>query len=199
MAINGTNATLSLTAFGATSDLTITATIGGVIVDSFKHKIEKVVPTGAVSSGGGGGGSNPGTTATSAISGVIPNTQTYVAVTGVIQVVAGTAGTITCLGPVDYTINGMTTGGVQCYYVWRWRVVGGTFADIATEGGPGFGSTYSSTTGDRVTTSMNANMTKSTGLTSGVTYEVQLFLRGNTARSCVAAGTSGANASASGS
>ena len=93
----------------------------------------------------------------------------------VLSVVAGTAGQVACTFP-DY-FHKATHGTGGAFGKWQWRVVAGSFADIASENSSFY---------DAVKTpapepadeegSLVVSMTK-TGLTPGTTYEFQLLLR----------------------
>jgi hypothetical protein len=73
-----------------------------------------------------------------------------------------------------------SAGNASAFGKWQWRVVGGTFADVAAQIAS---SSSASTSGppepDTTPGTIAVNQQKS-GLTAGVTYEFQPLLRGNT-------------------
>lgn len=126
-----------------------------------------------VMTGGGGGATSDSTssinTTTSSAYGA--------AATRILSIAAGTGGV------VNLTLAGefsrATAGNASAFGKWQWRVVGGTFADVAAEIAS---SSSASTSGppepDTTPGTIAVNQQKS-GLTAGVTYEFQLLLRGS--------------------
>lgn len=162
------------------STIRITATYGS-IQRALLLKVQRQddPPTNA-----GGAGGNPGTTATTTTLGNT-NGTTYGAgaESAVIRCKAGTAGQVACTAPVTYKRTPGTADGTNAATgKWQWRVVGGSFADITTEIGPGSSAQTITNSGDptiNLSGSMSVNMTK-TGLTSGTDYEFKFLWRRDT-------------------
>jgi Putative phage tail protein len=133
---------------------------------SFKRKLDT-----APSGGSGGGGSSTATLDDATVHG-----STYGIASGpVISAVAGSGGIITLSATTSYRVSG--TGTRSAFGVWRWRPVGGTFADIAAEqGAQDTAYRIGAPEPEDSAGTLNVMMPKS-GLTPGTTYEFQFFYR----------------------
>lgn len=184
--IGTANGIVNVTALGSTCVIQVTATYNGKVrkANLSITKIDDSTPPPAPASG------NPATTVSASVSGTATSSYGTTAFSGVLSVKAGTSGQVACSSNISFNVTSTSTNTEE-YGKWQWRVVGGTFADIATE----IISTSSAykaapVTGeptDKGPGALSVNMTK-TGLTSGTTYEFQLLIR-----------TSGLNCSNSGS
>jgi hypothetical protein len=145
----------------------VTASLGGTVRAKWTHTMTKKLAQGT----SGSTGSGSGTSSSGPISGS-SNSTTPVALTGIITVKAGTSGLINCFAALEYVRQETTAGSAVGAAVWRWRVVGGTWADIGTAL---VGSTAETIAGDpQVSGVVDCNMQKS-GLTNGTDYELRLW------------------------
>ncbi len=160
---------LNVTAFSSDAVIEMRATYNSKIFTGTATLLKQQDGV-APSSGGSGGATSDSASVTS------PTSSSYgSANTRVMKAKAGTSGIVDCIFSSEF--SRATNGIGTCYGKWQWRVVGGSFADIASEivadatsyrtGGAEPEDTYGS---------ISANMQK-TGLTAGVEYEFQLLLR----------------------
>ena len=117
-------------------------------------------------------GAAGGTSASTSISTSGITTSYGTSPTGLMSVVAGAAGQVACTADVRFYRT--TNGTSEAYGKWQWRVVGGSYADIAAEVISDFPAERA--VGLNEPGSLMVNMTK-TGLTNGTIYEFQLLLR----------------------
>jgi hypothetical protein len=127
-----------------------------------------------IMTGGSGGATSD---ATSSIN--TTNSSAYVgAATRILTIAAGAGGVVNLAFAGEFTRA--SAGNASAFGKWQWRVVGGTWADVAAEIAS---SSSASTSGppepDTTPGTIAVNQQKS-GLTAGVTYEFQPLLRGNT-------------------
>lgn len=127
-------------------------------------------------SGGGGTSSGTGYASTATIGNASSTGYNDANSSTTLKVTAGAAGSVTCRAPLNYKrVSGATSGGItNVTGKWQWRVVGGSWADIATEvqatsSAEGFYDAESGTVFE-AQGSISVTMTK-TGLTNGTAYE----------------------------
>jgi hypothetical protein len=125
----------------------------------------------------GGTGGTGGTSASTTSLGVTStNNATGATASAIMQVKAGSGGQITCSAPLFFKRTPGTAAGVTgAQGKWQWRVVGGTFADIAAAGSDSWDAQTIVNAGDPTQNqsgSISVTQTK-LGLTNGTTYEVQ--------------------------
>ncbi len=164
---------INITVVSNTGTITVTSTYKDVTLITIISvtKIQGIPPT----SGGGGGGG--GTSASTSAISQSTSSSYGAANTGILSVVAGSAGQVSCTFPATYQRT--TNGSGLAHGKWQWRVVGGSFADITTEISSSDGSFRSGPPEPEITEGyLYCNMTK-TSLTNGTTYEFQLLLRGS--------------------
>lgn len=168
--------------------LTVTAASDGVVIlvtSTVGTKVTKAqITLGSTidppPTGGGGGGGGGSTGSTSTIAGSTGNTYGS-ANTSVLQAVAGSG------GKVDLTFPGRfkrtTNGTANAAGKWQWRMLMGTFADVAAEIVSTSGAEKAAGRGGaepepavNQAGQIAVTMTK-TGLAAGMTYEFQLLLR----------------------
>ena len=158
---------------GVTSDalIEVSATYGGVIKYGYATalRVDTTVPI------VGGGGSTGSTANASYSAATITSTYGGSATAPVLTVLAGATGMVDLSGNVNYkrTTNGSNSGFAK----WMWRIVGGSWADVASE---------TSAWEDAYKVGMPEpenypgviypNVTK-TGLTSGTAYEFGMYAR----------------------
>ena len=94
--------------------------------------------------------------------------------TRILKVTCGASGSVSFDAPLDFTSS--VTGSRSALGKAQWRVVGGTFADIAGETASDYPAVGAVSGGDNETGYIQVTQTK-TGLTPGTVYEVQLLLR----------------------
>jgi len=155
---------VSITACDAAGYIDVTSVYGGLtIIDRIVVQRPQSAPP---ASGGSGATSASTSTFASATS-----TSYGAANAGPLTVTAGAAGTVTLSAYLNTSIlfSGTST---SCKGKWQWRVVGGSWADVATEISSG---ADASLYGDGY---IDVAMSK-TGLTNGVAYEFQLLMRIN--------------------
>lgn len=170
--VGSPNSTGTLNVTACTSDAVIEmkATYAGKTrVDNLT--VQRMVDP-APATGGAGGGTSDSTSSITAVS----STSYGAANTRILSCKAGSGGQVACSFSSDFL---RSTGGgpTGCLGKWQWRVVGGSFADIATEIASDYKATKSGGTEPFNDPGyINSGMTK-TGLTAGTTYEFQLLLR----------------------
>jgi hypothetical protein len=127
------NSTLALQ-----SDIQVTGTYQGI---SRSAKIAVMrqddPPTNTGSSGGGGGSSSSATTTTLGTTTGTAYDMTN-AISATLTVTAGASGQVACTAPISFkrtpiSLSTGPDGETGAAGKWQWRVVGGTFADIASE------------------------------------------------------------------
>lgn len=178
-----TTGTLNVTAMSSDAVIEMQATYGGKtrVGSATLVKNQDAPPV-----GGGAGGSSDSDSVISSTS-----LSTHIdALAAPLVVVAGAAGQVACGFNDDF--HRVTTGNVGAYGKWRWRVVAGSYADVATE----IASTVNAVKTGAPEPSdeggvLSVTQTK-TGLTNGVTYEFMLQLRGASAVSINHYGTASA-------
>jgi hypothetical protein len=116
----------------------------------------------------GGGGGTGSTASDSTINSV--STTSFALAAGPLTVTAGAAGTVDLSAPLTFSHGG--TGSVDTRGKWRWRIVGGSYADVATE----INSTDPALQDEPNSGYIEVTQSK-TGLTSGTDYEFELQLR----------------------
>ena len=166
------NSTGILNVTGCTSSAVIemkATYVGKARVDSLTVQRMQDDPPPSGGSGGGTSDSTPTITAVSSTSYGSANTR-------VLSAKAGSSGQVLCTFLSDF-LRSTNGGPTDCFGKWQWRIVGGSFSDIAAE----ISSTNGAWKGGGTEPfnepgSINVSMTK-TGLTAGTTYEFQLLLR----------------------
>ena len=124
--------------------------------------------------GGGAGGAT--SDATSSISATTSSAYAS-ANTRILTIAAGSGGVVNLSFAGEFTRA--TSGNASAFGKWQWRVVGGTFADVATEiASASSASTSGPPEPDTTAGTIAVNQQKS-GLTTAVNYEFQLLLRAN--------------------
>lgn len=167
VALSNGKAVLTPLTLPETSVFEVTASLGGTVRAKWIHTMKKTLAAGT----SGSTGSGSGTSASGPISGS-SNSTTPVALTGIITVKAGANGQIACNAASEYVRQETTSGNATGAAVWRWRAVGGSFADITTAV---TGTAAVTVPGDPQEAGVvSCNMTK-TGLTNGTDYELQLY------------------------
>lgn len=173
---------LNITAFTSKeANIPITFTYLGVTRTAKVHVVR--VDDAAEVSGGGGGGGGGGSSGTSGSTTTLANTNgtSYgTGVSGTIKAVAGPAGQVVCVAPIDFKrVNSIASVGVTgCFGKWQWRITGGSFADIT--GGEQADTTPAETVGGaepyKESGFVSCTRTK-TGLTQGTEYEFRFLWR----------------------
>jgi hypothetical protein len=142
-------------------------------------------PTNAGGGGGGGGGSGSSGSTTTLGDTTSTSYDLTSAVSSTITATAGAGGQVACTAPINFKRTGVTLGSgpdgeTGAAGKWQWRVVGGTFADIASEVTCATDSVteVDPDTGKHRTFagSLSVAQTK-TGLTSGTAYEFRFCWR----------------------
>jgi hypothetical protein len=164
---------LSISAFSSDAVIEMQGTFNGKVRKDIATilKLQDAPPVSAAAGGGA-------TSASGSLSSGGQSTTYTVAAGAILTAKAGTAGQVALSASVSFY---KTTGGYSSAYgKWQWRVVSGTFADVATE----ILSTsdaykYGALNGDPAGSDaggLTVNMTQ-TGLTAGTSYEFQLLVR----------------------
>lgn len=143
------------------------------VVRKGQSKAERKLDDPPVMTGGAGGATSDSTSSINTT-----NSSAYVAAaTRILSIAAGTAGVVNLSLAGEFTRA--TAGTASAFGKWQWRVVGGTFADVAAEiASISSASTSGPPEPDTTPGTIAVNQQKS-GLTAGVTYEFQPLLRGN--------------------
>lgn len=190
--LNTGNATFT-TAGAGTCTFTITGPNNATLADESTVRLTATPATGAARNfdilirkqndppptGGTGGSGNPGTTQSTSSFSSITSTS-HATISSTLTVKAGTNGQVRCTLPASFRRTpGTATGLTGMYGKIQWRVVGGTFADIAAETADSGDAETEVNAGDppmNSAGSINIDVTK-TGLTSGTDYEFRLQAR----------------------
>ncbi len=164
-----TDGIITITAVAATGTIQVTSTYKSVTL-VIVIEIEKIQGLPPTSGGSGGGTSSYTSSITSSVSASYGTGGS-----GILSAVAGTNGEVACSFPASFQRS--TNGNGAAYGKWQWRIVGGSFADIATEISSDV-SSYKAGSPEPADDHGNliVFMTK-TSLTTGTTYEFQLLLR----------------------
>jgi len=188
-----TSATWSISATGCTAtigaatgivNITAVASSGYIDVTSVYASItlvNRIVVTKVNASPPASGGSGSSSAYDSTVTGT-GSTSYGSANAGTLTVTAGAAGQVDLSAPLETFVP---SGTVGCKGKWQWRVVAGSWADVASE----ISSLASATASDPGY--IEVNMSK-TGLTNGVDYEFQLLMRLASAGSMTFSGTASA-------
>lgn len=108
------------------------------------------------------------------------NSSAYgTAQTRILTIAAGAGGLVDLAYPGEF--KRATNGTASAFGKWQWRVVGGTWADVAAEIAAISNALRSSFPEPENTPGIIAVNQQKSGLTAGVTYEFQLLLRGSIA------------------
>lgn len=173
-AIGASTGILSITAMTVSEAfIPISFVYGGVTRTAVLHVVVQSDPPTNGSSG------SSGTPATTTALGVTTGTvyDTTNATSPTLSVAAGATGTVSLSAPIGYKRNSTAAGRTGAAGKWQWRVVGGTFADVATEVSDT--ADFAETDTSPVTNyqgSLSVSQSK-TGLTSGTTYEFRFLWR----------------------
>jgi hypothetical protein len=165
---------------------------GGMTRNASVHVIVQSDPPSSPTSGSSGsGGSASSTTTLGDTTGSAYDTANAVSPT--ITCAAGSGGTVACSAPIQYKASNGTSSPIV-HGKWQWRVVGGTFADIAAEvadtSEPGNTVVNESTGATRYISGALTVSQSKTGLTAGTNYEFRFLWRDDgTARCYMSAGT----------
>ena len=166
----------------ATGAVTVTGTYGGVALAT-------VIQTTRVQNPPPSGGSGATSASTSSISNT-SSTSYSSAGSDQLTVVCGSSGQIDLYASVDFALSG--SGYCGCYGKWQWRIVGGSYADVAVEtasGGDAYQPPGEPQIDDFPTVGhIDSNVSKS-GLTNGTNYNFKWLWRANNTGSLSASGT----------
>jgi hypothetical protein len=158
---------ISISAVTATGKIVVTSVRDGkTLTDEFAVIKNTAAPP--VSGGGGGGGGGGGTASDTTIAST-SSTSYGGANAGPMTVTAQAGGVVSLSAPLTFSTSG---SGGSAAGKWQWRVVGGSWADVASE----IGSATPAVTSEPESGYIEVNQSK-TGLTSGTDYEFQLLLR----------------------
>jgi len=166
----GTTASVTITACAASGRISWSSARDGVtLLGETTIVFDKAAPPSTSGGGGGTGGGSSGSGSPGYDTSIAPTSSgSYGAANaGPLTVTVGSSGTVNLTAPLGYTSTGSAT---NCLGKWQWRVVGGTFADVASE----IAQTLGASGGDDGQISVAQSKT---GLTSGTAYEFQLLLR----------------------
>lgn len=167
IAISNGKAVLTPLSLPETTIFEISALLGGAVRDKHVLTMNQKRPPPA----SGSTGSGSGTASSASITGTSAST-TPTTLSSIITAKAGATGQVECSAGVGYVRQEGTSGIAVGAAVWRWRVVGGTFVDVAAAN---VGSTASTIAGEPQEEGyVGCSMTK-TGLTNGTDYEFQLM------------------------
>ena len=165
---------LEITALSSDAVFEASATYLGVTRKGQSKATRKLDDPPVMTGGGGGGGASSDATST------INQTTSSAyggAATRILTIAAGAGGVVNLSLVAEF--SRATAGSASAFGKWQWRVVGGTFADVAAEVAS---STSAFTSGppepDTTPGTIAVNQQKS-GLTTGTSYEFQPLLRGN--------------------
>jgi hypothetical protein len=169
--------TATVDAFGGIS-ISAVARTGKIVVTSLRDGVElvgeftvtKTTSAPPVSGGGGGGGGGGGTASDDTIASTSSSSYGG-ANAGPMTVTATTGGVVDLSAPLSFSTSGSSSNASG---KWQWRVVGGSWADVASE----ITSSIAATAGEPDSGYIEVTQQK-TGLTSGTDYEFQLLLRRN--------------------
>jgi hypothetical protein len=196
--VDAGNAVLTVSALGAKTTFVVTASIGGVVVDTFTHVMDRIVATGAA----GGTGTTGGTSNNASIGGS-EDSSSYdgSVIAGPMRVKAGSGGQIACTAAYAFDCtNDLIDLSVHAFAKWQWSTVGGVMADIDAEAQSTTpasvekdGNTYYRSPGE------GSSAATKTGLTNGVEYDVRLVARVAEASRTLIFSNGGGNAQAVGS
>lgn len=160
-------------AMGATAYFTVRSVYDGLTIDKV---VTLTKGTAAPPSTGSGGGTSVFDTSFSGVSGT-----SMAAISDILTVKTGTSGVITFSAPLSVIVSAdAPEGDFEVALIWRWRAVGGSFADVSTEVASAPDASvaqdpeylaYFATYG-----AVACSPTK-TGLSASTDYEVQLFAR----------------------
>jgi hypothetical protein len=173
--IGAATGVLEITSLASDAVFEVSASYLGTIRKGQSAAVRKVDDP-PVMTGGGSGGATSDATAS-----IAPTTSSAYAgaQTRILPIAAGAGGVVNLAYPGEF--SRATNGSANAAGKWQWRVVGGTWADIAGEIAS---STPATKTGapepDNTRGTILVNQQK-TGLSAGVTYEFQLLLRGSVA------------------
>jgi hypothetical protein len=175
--IDGTTGILTITAMTVSEvSIPVTFTYTGITRTVNVHVVRR--DDQATNNGGSTGAPSVTTTILGNTAGSAYNTTSAVSAT--LTAIAGASGQVSLTAPISFKRNASAAGSSGAAGKWQWRIVGGTFADVAaevtsiedaqTEGGTG---------GEPLTQSvgwLSVSQTK-TGLTNGTKYEFRFLWR----------------------
>jgi hypothetical protein len=158
-----TTGLVSITAIASTGKIVVTSVRdGATLVDEFTVLKENGAPP---ASGGTGASSASDSSIASISAATYGGSQA-----GTLTVTAGAAGTVNLSAPLDFSVG--SGAGIAARGKWLWRIVGGSFADVAAE----INSSVTAVTNEPNSGYIEVTQTK-TGLTPSSTYEFYLQLR----------------------
>jgi hypothetical protein len=169
--IGAATGTLNVTAFTTDAVIEVKAVYAGV---ERTGTLTLLKTTDAPPVGGGGSGGS-GSSASASVSEFGIGSSYGSNAGGVLLVQAGSGGQVACSALIEFFK--VTDGTEAARGKWRWRIVGGSFADIASEISSSFSATRSSPPeplNQRGT--LSVSMTK-TGLVNGTDYEFEFLPR----------------------
>lgn len=176
--IGAATGVISITAVTTSGKIAVTSVRDGVtLVSEIIVDVAKDLPP----SGGSGGG----TTASDPTIANVVSASYGTTHAGVLTVKPGSGGTVTLSAPLDFTVDAASpAGSFHLYGKWLWRIVGGSWADVAAEVQSGLSCdiVYDAEGGfyDLLQSGSISVNTSKTGLTAGTDYEFQLQLRNPT-------------------
>jgi hypothetical protein len=157
----GSDGTITITACASTGRIVVTSDHLGVDIGG---EFAVVKENGAPPASGGAGATSASDSSIASITG-----NTYGGEqAGPLTVTAGSGGTVTLSAPLSFS----SAAAVSTRGKWRWRIVGGSYADVATE----ISSTSAAIANEPDTGYIEVSQTQ-TGLTPGSAYEFILQLR----------------------
>jgi hypothetical protein len=157
----GSDGTITITACSATGRIVVTSDYLGVDISG---EFAVVKENGAPPATGGAGATSA---SDSSIASITANTYGGEQA-GPLTVTAGSGGTVTLSAPLSFS----SAASVSTRGKWRWRIVGGSYADVASE----ISSTSAAIAGEPDTGYIEVSQSQ-TGLSPGSAYEFILQLR----------------------